>query len=91
MSSSNQHNHNPLLPLGYNNAAIQSALAEPDALISLVNRPALACFPPVDVVDRTQRTLLSIAPAGLGKVTTMMCGTCSNENAFKAAFIRYMV
>ena len=32
-----------------------------------------------------------LAPRGLSEVTLMMCGTCANENAFKAAFINYMV
>ena len=77
--------------LGYNNTGIRAALAQPDALLGLINRPSLATFPPVDFTQRIQNSLLSVAPAGLGKVTTMMCGTCSNENAFKAAFIKYMV
>ena len=32
-----------------------------------------------------------LAPAGLTDVTLMMCGSCGNENALKAAFIDYMV
>lgn len=76
---------------GYNNPAIKSALTHPSALLSLINRPALAMHPPLDNADRIRAALLSIAPAGLDKVSTMMCGTCSNENAFKAAFIKYMV
>ncbi len=32
-------------------------------------------------------TLLSIAPPGLRHVAPMMCGSCANENAYKAAFI----
>ena len=27
---------------------------------------------------------------GLDHVTTMMCGSCSNENAFKLLYFRYM-
>ena len=34
--------------------------------------------------------LRQVVPKDLPEVTTMMCGTCSNENAFKAAFIQYM-
>ena len=77
--------------LGYNNSAIKSALSEPEALLSLVNRPALAMHPPMDFGDRIKDSLLKVAPIGLNKVCTMMCGTCSNENAFKAAFIKFMV
>ena len=35
--------------------------------------------------------LYKVAPQGLKRVQPMMCGTCSNENAMKAAFIAYMV
>ena len=34
---------------------------------------------------------LQYAPPGMSQVTTMMCGSCANENAMKAAFIWYMV
>jgi len=32
-----------------------------------------------------------IAPKGMKHVQTMACGACSNENAFKMAFMAYMV
>ena len=32
-----------------------------------------------------------IAPKGMNNVQTMACGACSNENAFKMAFMAYMV
>lgn len=41
--------------------------------------------------DTLRNHLLKIAPGGMSEVTTMMCGSCANENAFKAAFIWYMV
>ena len=34
-------------------------------------------------VEQLRHTLLRAAPPGLDQVTTMMCGSCSNENAFK--------
>ena len=40
---------------------------------------------------RTDMFLPQAAPPGLSEVITLNCGTCSNENAFKAAFIDYMV
>ena len=82
---------NHLQILGYNNSAIKAALTQPNALVSLVNRPSLGVHPSLDYVSRMKKSLLSVAPPGLNKVSTMMCGTCSNENAFKAAFIKYMV
>ncbi len=78
-------------PPGYNHSAIVEAFSQPNALLSLINRPALGLYPPADFTDRLKNSLLSVAPPGLGRVCTQMCGTCANENAFKAAFIKYMV
>ena len=36
--------------------------------------------------NQLQNTLFRVAPAGMDGVTTMMCGSCSNENAFKTVF-----
>lgn len=32
-----------------------------------------------------------VAPSGMTRVQTMACGSCSNENAYKAMFIWYRV
>ncbi len=32
---------------------------------------------------------MSVAPAGLNNIITMMCGTCANENAMKLMFMKY--
>lgn len=32
---------------------------------------------------------MGVAPHGLNGVSTMMCGSCSNENAFKTVFMWY--
>ena len=34
---------------------------------------------------------LQVAPKGLAYVQTMGCGACSNEHAYKAAFMAYRV
>ena len=49
----------------------------------LANRPALGVYPGHDWVTQLRSVLLAAAPPGLDQVTTMMCGSCSNENAFK--------
>lgn len=54
---------------------------------ALINRPALGVFPGEDWPDRLQNILMSVAPKGLKNITTMMCGSCSNENAMKNIFI----
>ena len=34
---------------------------------------------------------VQVAPSGMKHVQTMACGACSNENAFKMAFMACMV
>jgi 4-aminobutyrate aminotransferase/(S)-3-amino-2-methylpropionate transaminase len=63
------------------------AAQNPANLPLLAHRPALGNAPPVGWPQRVASTLLSVAPAGLRHVAPMMCGSCANENAFKAAFI----
>lgn len=55
---------------------------------ALVNRPALGVFPGDYWPGKQKSVLLSVSP-GLPNVMTMMCGSCSNENAYKAMFITY--
>jgi 4-aminobutyrate aminotransferase / (S)-3-amino-2-methylpropionate transaminase len=43
----------------------------------------------LDFVDKLKNVLLSVAPKGYNYVQTMACGSCANENAYKATFIRY--
>ncbi|XP_078611984.1 4-aminobutyrate aminotransferase, mitochondrial-like [Branchiostoma floridae x Branchiostoma japonicum] len=76
------------LPLGYNHPAVVSALTDENNLSAFVNRPALGVLPPVDFPDTLQK-LLQVAPPGFSQVQTMACGTCANENAFKAVFFWY--
>lgn len=77
------------LPLGYNHPAIIKVLQDPKNQNVFANRPALGSFPPLDYADRLEKSLLSVAPNGLSQVQTMACGSCANENAFKAAFFWY--
>ena len=49
----------------------------------LANRPALGVYPGHDWVTQLRSVMMAAAPPGLDQVTTMMCGSCSNENAFK--------
>lgn len=55
----------------------------------MVNRPALGVFPGADWPERLRTILMSVAPKGLNNIATMMCGSCSNENAMKNIFIWY--
>lgn len=78
------------LPLGYNHPAMIAAVTNPKNVATFVNRPALGILPAQSHVQRLRDSLLSVAPPGLTEVQTMACGSCSNENAYKAVFISYM-
>uniref|UniRef100_A0A3B4YUQ6 4-aminobutyrate aminotransferase n=1 Tax=Stegastes partitus TaxID=144197 RepID=A0A3B4YUQ6_9TELE len=56
---------------------------------TFVNRPALGILPPENFPDKLTESLISVAPSGMTRVQTMACGSCSNENAYKAMFIWY--
>eukprot|EP00591_Stephanopyxis_turris_P007368 CAMPEP_0195507682 /NCGR_PEP_ID=MMETSP0794_2-20130614/1082_1 /TAXON_ID=515487 /ORGANISM="Stephanopyxis turris, Strain CCMP 815" /LENGTH=499 /DNA_ID=CAMNT_0040634445 /DNA_START=429 /DNA_END=1928 /DNA_ORIENTATION=- len=77
------------LPIGYNHPEMAKAITDPRNLSMLTQRPCLGMLPPADWTERIRNTLMRFAPKGLTDATTMMCGSCSNENAFKAAFIWY--
>ena len=77
------------LPLGYNHPALIAAHADPLMATFSASRCALGLMPPRELPALLDETLLKIAPAGLSRVQTMLCGSSANENAFKAAFFRF--
>ncbi|XP_069691045.1 4-aminobutyrate aminotransferase, mitochondrial [Periplaneta americana] len=77
------------MPLGYNHPELLQLLNNPTNVKTIVNRPALGVFPGSDWPNKLKNVLLQVAPPGLNQVTTMMCGSCSNENAYKNIFIWY--
>lgn len=71
---------------------------------SLINRPALGVFPGEDWPKKIENLLKTVnylkirelllknifqVSPGLPNITTMMCGSCANENAMKNIFIAY--
>ncbi|XP_017034176.1 4-aminobutyrate aminotransferase, mitochondrial [Drosophila kikkawai] len=77
------------VPLGYNHPRLFKVFTNEQNLKTLINRPALGVFPGKEWPDKLHSVLMNIAPKGLNKITTMMCGSCSNENAYKSIFIWY--
>uniref|UniRef100_A0A674EDJ2 4-aminobutyrate aminotransferase, mitochondrial n=1 Tax=Salmo trutta TaxID=8032 RepID=A0A674EDJ2_SALTR len=69
-----------------------SILYDPELFLgTFVNRPALGMMPPEQFSEKLVNGLMAVAPKGFSRVQTMACGSCSNENAYKAIFIWYRV
>lgn len=77
------------IPIGYNHPSLMKVMSNPHNLSAFINRPALGILPPESFPDKLSDSLLSVAPRGMTRVQTMACGSCSNENAYKAMFIWY--
>jgi 4-aminobutyrate aminotransferase/(S)-3-amino-2-methylpropionate transaminase len=77
------------LPLGYNHPQVMEAARTPAWQRASTHRTALGMMPPTEYPSQCTDTLMSIAPVGMDCVQTMLCGSSANENAFKAAFMRY--
>lgn len=73
------------IPLGYNNDELKAAIACDDTLSMIVSRPAMGVFPPAELPNLL-KPALSIAPMGMQYIQTLMCGSCTVENAMKSAF-----
>uniref|UniRef100_A0A0A9YM18 (S)-3-amino-2-methylpropionate transaminase n=1 Tax=Lygus hesperus TaxID=30085 RepID=A0A0A9YM18_LYGHE len=78
------------IPVGYNHPGVLKLLSDPHNVKTIANRPALGVMPGADWPEKLKSVLLSVAPPGHNQVTTMMCGSCSNENAYKMMFMNYM-
>jgi len=77
------------MPLGYNHPNLLKLLDDPSIVKAFINRPALGAFPGADWPERLKNSLMAVAPPGLKTITTMACGSCSNENAYKQIFMSY--
>lgn len=73
------------IPLGYNNQELMDCIADPEVLKMIVSRSSMGLFPPKNLIDLLEKPL-SIKPPGMDHIQTLMCGSCTIENAFKTAF-----
>lgn len=78
------------VPIGYNHPSMLDVWKSEHNIKTLVNRPALGFYPGVEWPDMLRRVLLSVAPPGLNQVTTMMCGSCANENSYRLMHYHFM-
>nr|AAA98560.1 GABA aminotransferase-like protein [Ustilago maydis] len=77
------------IAIGYNNPDLL-ALAKTDEFITAtMNRAALGSFPPTNWQELVETSFGTVKPDGLNNIFTAMCGSCANENAFKASFMAY--
>jgi len=74
------------VPLGYNHPALQKAMDDPLMASFAHSRAALGLLPPKELPGLLNETFLKIAPRGMTRVQTMLCGSSANENVFKAVF-----
>ena len=75
------------IAIGYNNPDLL-ALAKTDEFITAtMNRAALGSFPPTNWQELVETSFGTVKPDGLNNIFTAMCGSCANENAFKASFM----
>uniref|UniRef100_A0A914BWL0 (S)-3-amino-2-methylpropionate transaminase n=1 Tax=Acrobeloides nanus TaxID=290746 RepID=A0A914BWL0_9BILA len=77
------------IPLGYNHPELVALAKDPRLITAAVSRPALGAWPRTDFASLLRNSLIEVMPKGMSGVQTMLCGTSANENAIKAAFIRY--
>jgi len=76
------------IPLGYNNQELKDAISQDDVLSYIVSRPAMGAFPPKNLPNLIEAPL-EVAPKGMKYFQTLMCGSCTVENAMKSAMGYY--
>ncbi|BEJ12516.1 hypothetical protein CspHIS471_0209760 [Cutaneotrichosporon sp. HIS471] len=77
------------IAIGYNVPQLLELGRSDEFITAALNRPALGSFPPKQWAEWLNTGLMTVAPKGLDKLVTSLCGSSANETAFKAAFMAY--
>ena len=77
------------LALGYNHPTLTKAAKSDQVGFQLASRLGIGVHPPKEYLDQVQKAFMDVAPKGLNRVYTQMCGSCANESAYKVAIIAY--
>ena len=75
--------------LGYNHPVMLAKTQDVAVQHQMVTRAGIGVHPEKNYIDVCKRAFIDVAPKGLNKVITQMCGSCANEAAFKYAFMCY--
>ena len=77
------------ISLGYNHPAITEVSKSELMQLFVANRTGLGINPPKEYSEIVHRAFMDVAPKGLNRIGTMMCGSCAVEGSFKHAFFSY--
>eukprot|EP00922_Rhytidocystis_sp_ex-Travisia-forbesii_P065390 GHVS01097167.1.p1 GENE.GHVS01097167.1~~GHVS01097167.1.p1 ORF type:complete len:502 (+),score=55.68 GHVS01097167.1:153-1658(+) len=81
------YGHIASIPVGYNHPKMMELSNSPIMQTMLAHRAALGLLPPLEFGSKMKDVVMAVAPPGMTHVIPMACGSCANENAFKAAFM----
>eukprot|EP00922_Rhytidocystis_sp_ex-Travisia-forbesii_P065389 GHVS01097166.1.p1 GENE.GHVS01097166.1~~GHVS01097166.1.p1 ORF type:complete len:500 (+),score=74.55 GHVS01097166.1:158-1657(+) len=81
------YGHIASIPVGYNHPKMMELTGTPTMRMMLAHRAALGLLPPMEFGNKMRDVVMAVAPPGMTHAIPMACGSCANENAFKAAFM----
>eukprot|EP00922_Rhytidocystis_sp_ex-Travisia-forbesii_P065391 GHVS01097168.1.p1 GENE.GHVS01097168.1~~GHVS01097168.1.p1 ORF type:complete len:379 (+),score=54.80 GHVS01097168.1:100-1137(+) len=81
------YGHIASIPVGYNHPKMMELTGTDTMRMMLAHRAALGLLPPMEFGNKMRDVVMAVAPPGMTHVIPLACGSCANENAFKAAFM----
>ena len=77
------------IPFGYNHPGLLEAAKTETMQKVIATRTGMGLNPPKEYLDIAEEAFMSVAPKGMNRFTTAMCGACSVEAAYKMCMINY--